>query len=349
MRITVFAPGSFAAATGAIVYDSSLTEALRALGHDARLVHLPGRHPLPDEVARAGTAAAWAASDGADLRIIDGNTLAAWEGQGAALGARGVVGLIHHPLALEPFQDAATAAEHARVEGKLLPLLSAILVPSQEMRKRILAAYAVDPQRISVLMPGLSGTLPRSLLAKAGPCRILALGSLIPRKGHDILLRALSRLVDLGWHLTLCGDQTADPVHVAELWGLRDKLGLTEHVTILPPQSGAALEALWQNTDVFASATWFEGYGMAIAEALRRGIPVAVTSAAAIGAPLSPDTAVIVEPGDHEQLSKALRRMIYSRALRQIMSDAAWAATRSLPLWEDQARHLLEIMPSAQA
>jgi glycosyltransferase involved in cell wall biosynthesis len=349
MRITVFAPGSFAAATGAIVYDTSLAEALRGLGHDARMVRIAGCHPLPDEAARVGAAAAWAASDDAALRIIDGNCLAAWEGQEDALQARGVVGLIHHPLALEPFQDAATAAEHARIEARLLPLLSAILVPSQEMRNRLLAAYAVDPQRISVLMPGLSGTLPRSLLAEDGPCRILALGSLIPRKGHDILLRALVRLVDLDWHLTLCGDQTADPAHVAELRNLRDRLGLAEHVSILPSQGGAALEALWQSSEIFASATWFEGYGMAIAEALRRGIPVAVTTAAAIGAPLSPETAVIVEPGDHEQLSKALRRMIYSRTLRQLMSDAAWAATRNLPLWEDQARHLLEIVPSAKA
>ncbi len=46
---------------------------------------------------------------------------------------------------------------------------------------------------------------------------------------------------------------------------------------------GDALEALWQRADVFALATHWEGYGMAIAEALKRGVPVAVTDGGAAG------------------------------------------------------------------
>ncbi|WP_158804429.1 MULTISPECIES: glycosyltransferase family 4 protein [unclassified Acidisoma] len=347
MRITIFAPGSFPAATGAIVYDTRLVTALRGLGHDASLVMLAGSHPTADDTARASAAEAWHAHGDADLRIIDGFCLSAWEGLEEALSARGVIGLIHHPLALEPFQEAVKVAEYARVERRLLPLLNGILVPSQEMRNRMLSAYAVEAGRISVLMPGTDVTLPRSPREPAATCRILSVGSFIPRKGHDTLLKALSRLVDLDWHLTICGDQTADRACVVELGALRERLGLTERVTFLGALSPAQFDELWQASDLFALATWFEGYGMAVAEALRRGLPVAVTTAAAIGAPLSPDTAIIVEPGDHEQLSKALRRVIYSPELRHIMGHAAWSATRSLPSWENQARHLLDIVTPA--
>jgi glycosyltransferase involved in cell wall biosynthesis len=347
MRISIFAPGSFPSATGAIVYDTRLVSALRGLGHDAALVMLAGSHPRADETARSAAAAAWHAHRSDDLRIIDGFCLAAWEGLEEGLSAPGVIGLIHHPLALEPFQEAARTAEYARVERRLLPLLNTILVPSQEMRNRLLSAYAIETGRISVLMPGSDVTLARSPLAPSTTCRILSVGSFIPRKGHDTLLKALSRLVDLDWQLTICGDQTTSPAYVDELGALREQLGLSKRVTFLGALDPAQLDALWQASDLFALATWFEGYGMAVAEALRRGLPVAVTTAAAIGAPLSPDTAIIVEPGDHEQLSKALRRVIYSAELRHLMGDAAWSATRSLPSWENQARHLLDIVTPA--
>ena len=88
----------------------------------------------------ASAAEAWHAHGDADLRIIDGFCLSAWEGLEEALSARGVIGLIHHPLALEPFQEAVKVAEYARVERRLLPLLNGILVPSQEMRNRMLSA-----------------------------------------------------------------------------------------------------------------------------------------------------------------------------------------------------------------
>ena len=62
--------------------------------------------------------------------------------------------------------------------------------------------------------------------------------------------------------------------------------------------TGDALEALWRGTDLFALATWFEGYGMAVAEALKRGLPVAVCSGGAAAALVAPEAGVVCEPGD---------------------------------------------------
>ena len=83
-------------------------------------------------------------------------------------------------------------------------------------------------------------------------------------------------------------------------------------------------EALWAAADLFALTSYFEGYGVAFAEAMRRGLPVAVTNVGAAPTLVPPEAGVVCAPGDVEQLSKAMRRMIFDRPLRRDMAEVAW-------------------------
>ena len=102
--------------------------------------------------------------------------------------------------------------------------------------------------------------------------------------------------------------------------------------------TGTALETLWRGADLFALATWFEGYGMAVAEALKRGLPVAVMSGGAAASLVEAEAGVVCEPGDQVQFSKALRRLIFSASLRQEMAEVAWQTGQTLPSWDAQAQ-----------
>jgi glycosyltransferase involved in cell wall biosynthesis len=186
-------------------------------------------------------------------------------------------------------------------------------------------------------VPGTAAA-PRSAGSGGPGCAILAVGTLIPRKGHDVLLQALSRLVDLDWRLTIVGDAARDPAHAGILTARGAELGIAARVTFAGAADAAHLDALWAETDLFALATWFEGYGMAVAEAMKRGIPVAVTSGGAAAALVTPECGVACAPGDADQLSKALRRVIFDQALRRDMADAAWSIGGALPDWPAQAR-----------
>jgi glycosyltransferase involved in cell wall biosynthesis len=97
---------------------------------------------------------------------------------------------------------------------------------------------------------------------------------------------------------------------------------------------------LWAGCDLFALTSYFEGYGVAIAEALRRGLAVAVTNAGAVPILVAPDAGVVCAPGDAEQLSKAMRRLIFDRRLLREMADVAWQSGQSLPSWDEQAARL---------
>ena len=111
-------------------------------------------------------------------------------------------------------------------------------------------------------------------------------------------------------------------------------------MTLLPDPDDAALEQEWRTAHLFALATRWEGYPAAVAQALRRGLPVATTTEAA---GLVPQTAGILAPvDDHATLSKGLRRMVFDEALRAAMADAAWKAGQHLPGWADQAKRFVE-------
>ena len=104
------------------------------------------------------------------------------------------------------------------------------------------------------------------------------------------------------------------------------------------------MESLWADADLFALTSWYEGYGMAMAEALRRGLPVAVSATGAATTLVGPEAGVLCAPGDVDQLSKALRRLIFDSALRRDMANVAWQASRALPSWPDQAARLAAVL-----
>ncbi len=100
----------------------------------------------------------------------------------------------------------------------------------------------------------------------------------------------------------------------------------------------AELEPLWQSADLYVAASRHEGYGMAIAEAISRGIPVVSTDAGAVGQWIDRRAAIIVPVGDRAALGSALERALSEPALRQQLRDGALSARARLPAWRQSAR-----------
>src|SRR5690606_5642893 len=109
------------------------------------------------------------------------------------------------------------------------------------------------------------------------PPALLCVASLTPRKGHDVLLAALARVADLPWTCVLAGSPDRDPAHAARVRRLIAEAGLGERVRLVGERRGDALEALYRDASAFVLASYHEGYGMALADALARGLPVVST------------------------------------------------------------------------
>jgi glycosyltransferase involved in cell wall biosynthesis len=214
--------------------------------------------------------------------------------------------------------------------------MTRLIVTSDTTAETLDTGFHIPSDRIHVVVPGTDDA-PRCIGSSGPFCEVVSIGTLIPRKGHEVLLRALGRLFDLDWHLTIVGSPDRDPVHAHGLIALAEELKIAHRVRFAGELVGEALENVWRGADLFALATNYEGYGMAIAEALKRGLPAVVTAGGAAGKLIIPESGCVCPVGDRDQVSKSLRRLIFGRDLRRDMAEQAWQIGQTLPSWETQA------------
>jgi glycosyltransferase involved in cell wall biosynthesis len=335
MRLALLVPAPFDAVSGGYGYDRRIVAGLRALGREVRVVELAGRHPLPDAVAEAEAARALAALPEGVVPLVDGLGLPAFAPLADALAARGAVGLIHHPTAIETGFGDAAREELKRRERALFPRLARLIATSPLTARRLPEEFGAAASRIGIVEPG-TDPAPRARGSGGPGCTILAVGVIAPRKGHDVLLRALARLTDLDWSLTIAGG-VRDPVHADGLVALVEEKGLNARVRFAGELSAEALDRMYDRADLFALASHWEGYGMAVAEAMARGLPCAITAGGALAELLPKEAGVIAAPGEADLLSRAMRRPICDIGLRAQMAEASWQAGQALPRWDDRA------------
>jgi len=336
-------PGDPDSLTGGYLYDKRMVEGLRAAGRRVDLISLPGAYPLPDGAAREAARAVFAGiPDGAAV-VIDGLAYGALpeiaQGQAARLC---LIALLHHPLALETGLAPERRAALFEQERAALAVAARVVTTSPNTA-RGLADYGVGQSRIGVVLPG-SDPAPLAKGSGGAAPSMLSVASLTPRKGHAVLIEALDGLRDRAWRLTCVGSRTRDRETAERLSALIAARGLEARVELAGEVAPAVLAAYYAKADLFVLASHHEGYGMAFAEALARGLPVVGTTAGAIPDTVPATAGLLVPPGDGEALGAALARLFDEAGLRDELAAGARAARAALPAWPGQvARFMAEV------
>ncbi|MFO0519886.1 MAG: glycosyltransferase family 4 protein [bacterium] len=343
--MTMIVPGALDQLTGGYLFDRRVVDGLRAAGRDVQVVELPGSHPDADVHACAAAGDALRALPEGALAVIDGLALPAFADclQGQA-GRLRLLGFIHHSLSLETGIAPAMAERMARIERRLWPMLRGVLCPSAHTA-RCIAGAGIAPARIAVTPPGNERPAPGfdpahgdAYREAEGPLRLLSVGSLVPRKGHHLLVEALAGLKASSWRLTCIGSLERDPSAVARVRAAIEAHGLGDRIVLAGEMKPDALAGAWRDADVFVLASSHEGYGMAYAEAMARGLPVIGTTAGAIPDTVPATAGLLVDAGDVDALRSALRRLMADASLRQRLSAGALQAAAALPDWPTAVR-----------
>ncbi len=331
MRTATFAiPGDIETKTGGYIYERRLLMALREGGRDVRLLRLPASFPDPSPAEMAVAVAALQALPTSEPLIIDGLVFGAIETAGLRRVRAPFVAMIHHPLALETGLAPARATMLAQREADNLALAGHVVVPSAHTARILVDQFRLPEARISIAPPGFD-----TIVADAIPCarpRILSVGILAPRKGHDILLDALAQITDLDWSAIIVGAPHV-PETAAALMAQRSELGLDARVAFRGLVSDEALRDEYRRATVFALATRYEGYGMVLSEALQYGLPIISCHVGAVPDTLPPGAGVLVPPDDPGAFAAALRRILNDGPLRDRLAAVSANEGRALPTW----------------
>ncbi|KQP18332.1 glycosyltransferase family 4 protein [Pseudorhodoferax sp. Leaf267] len=327
-------PGDWDARTGGTLYDRRIAQGLRAAGWQVERRSPGDMFPLPDAAAlRQASEVVALLPDGA-LVVADGLAFGAMPAIAEDHAARlRWVALVHHPLALETGLSPAQQAALRDSERRALACARQVVVTSRSTA-RALVAFDVPAARISVIEPGTEPA-PRAVGggAGSGALSLLCVASVTARKGHALLLQALAALQDRPWQLHCAGSLARDGDTVAQVRRIAARLGLQDRVVWHGEVDAGRLELLYAQADLFVLPSWYEGYGMALAEALARGLPVVSTAAGAIVDTVPAGAGVLVPPGDADALCHALQRLMDDRAARAALAAGAAAASTRLPTW----------------
>jgi len=266
---------------------------------------------------------------------------------GRAIGpARALVALVHHPLALESGLSAARAAALRASERAALASARRVIATSRATAATLVADYGVPAASVVVAPPGTDPAPPAAGSAGA-ETRLLSVGALVPRKGHDRLIAALSRLRAMRWRLTVIGDDTRDPAAATALRAAVREAGLDGRVDLAGTVDARALDAAYAGADLFVLASLHEGYGMACAEAVARGLPVIATDAGGLPEAVPPGAGRLVPAGDVGALADALAEAIGDPRARAALAAGARRAAAALPRWPDTAARIARALSEA--
>jgi GalNAc-alpha-(1->4)-GalNAc-alpha-(1->3)-diNAcBac-PP-undecaprenol alpha-1,4-N-acetyl-D-galactosaminyltransferase len=175
---------------------------------------------------------------------------------------------------------------------------------------------------------------------------LMAMGRLHPQKGFDLLIKAFAQVQAKypDWHLTILGEGLMR----SELEALRSQLGLIDRIHLLG--SVKNVDAYLRQADLFVMPSRFEGFPMALCEAMACGLPVLAADCLSGPRDIIRDgvDGILVPVEDVDALAAGLDRLMGDPHQRQQLAQAApqilerFGLERVMGMWTETIKQEIE-------
>jgi len=202
-------------------------------------------------------------------------------------------------------------------------------------------SLGIPREKLFAIPPGFD-RFETDLKAKQLPVKILSVGTVCSRKDQLTLVKACALLGQREFHLFILGDDTVDRDYAEMVQEEADILG--DKVTFMGHLSTGELYELYNKSHILANLSRWEGYGIAVAEAMWAGLPVVAVDAGAVPELVTHGyNGYLTAPGDVESCADHLKELIDNEKLREEMSRSARKKAQELFSWHDTGREFVNL------
>jgi len=138
------------------------------------------------------------------------------------------------------------------------------------------------------------------------------------------------------WHLSIVGDHDCDAVYTSRARKLIRQGDMSDSVDFLGPRNDDDLIDILSENQIFCMPFAYEGFGIAILEAMAFGLPAIGSSNGAAGETITHGkNGYLLDPSDQSGLGPLLSQLHQDRKRLEEMARAARATYLSRPRWQD--------------
>ncbi len=172
---------------------------------------------------------------------------------------------------------------------------------------------------------------------------VLFMSRIDPKKGFDLLLPALEDLLaELPFHLVIAGANPQDPQYEAQIRQQIQASGLAAQTTWMGFVTGALKTQLLRAADLFVLPSYYENFGIAVAEAMLAGVPVVISDQVHIWPQIAQAEAGWICRCDRTDLVQQLRAALTQPDQRQQRGQNAHRYAREHYSWDAIAQQMLQ-------
>lgn len=173
--------------------------------------------------------------------------------------------------------------------------------------------------------------------SRSGKLKMIFVGSIIERKGLDVLLMALKQVPAGKWELDIVGDPTVDRKYVAKLHKFIEEIPrLRTAITFLGPLSQRELAIRYSINHVLVVPSTYDGFGIVYLEGMGFGLPAVATSAGAASEIITHlENGLLLSVNDPNTLARAIKLLINDRKFLVEMSENALLTYEKFPTWAE--------------